>query len=146
MVGWLVKRKIIILWFALVWNVSWSCSASSIPMGYPLSASNPSAHGAWLEKTHVCLPYTNLGLSCWIGFSSEAGKGVGGREVEHVLFLLGKCLFSWLANPFFPSPFDIILMVPLEYIQRSLASLSASALCHLVNGRQVLSSEKQRTG
>ena len=60
--------------------------------------------------------------------------------MEHVIFLCRKCLFS----P--SSPFDMILMVPLQYILPSLLDPSASTLCHLVNGRQVLSSEKQRTG
>lgn len=39
-----------------------------------------------------------------------------GREMEQVIFLLGPCLFSWPGNALF-SPFDIILTVPLKYIQ-----------------------------
>lgn len=67
--------------------------------------------------------------------------------MEHVIFLFGKCLFSRPMNaPPTPSPFDMILMVLLQYILPSLLAPSASTPCHLVNGRQVLSSEKQRTG
>lgn len=29
-------------------------------------------------------------------------KGVEGKEMEHIRFLLGQCLFSWLVNAFFP--------------------------------------------
>ena len=61
------------------------------------------------------------------------------------IFLFGKCLFSRPMNPP-PPPFDMILMVLLQYILPSLLAPSASTLCHLVNGRQVLSSKKQRTG
>lgn len=67
-------------------------------------------------------------------------RGVEEKQMEDVRFLLGQCLFSWMAKVFF-SPFNIILMVPLKYIQPPLPAPSASTLCHLVNGRQVLSSQ-----
>ena len=75
--------------------------------------------------------------------------------MDHFIFLLGRmlifsageCFFflTWRMLFFF-SPFDIILMVPLKYTQPSRSAPPASTLCHLVNGRQGLNSEKQRTG
>ena len=71
-----------------------------------------------------------------IGSRNRSG---GKRDGTRYISLRRMLIFS-------PSPFDVILMVPLQYILPSLLAPSASTLCHLVNGRQVLSSEKQRTG
>ena len=78
-------------------------------------------------------------------------KGSGGKRdgtlyISFFYISFRQMLIFSADEPPPPRPFDMILMVLLQYILPSLLAPSASTLCHLVNGRQVLSSKKQRTG
>ena len=87
-----------------------------------------------------------LGTLLMNGFLIGSRKGSGGKRDGARYISLWRMLIFSADERFPPSPFDMILMGPLQYTLPSLLAPSASTLCHLVNGRQVLSSEKQRTG
>lgn len=87
-----------------------------------------------------------LGTLLMNEFLIGSRKGSGGKRDGTLYISFRRMLIFSADERSPPSPFDMILMVLLQYILPSLLAPSASTLCHLVNGRQVLSSEKQRTG